>query len=114
MRKAQGSLEYLIIIAAVLAIAAVVVMFLTGALGGTTAGGNIAQCKVAAAGCKTDLDTAGVTGASCLKACKSECTNGAGLDLLSGAAPTYAADGYTATAPATSAVYQCQHGTTPM
>ena len=37
MNKGQGSLEYLIIIVAVLAIAAIVVLFLTGVFGNTFA-----------------------------------------------------------------------------
>ena len=53
--KAQGSLEYLIIIAAVLAIAAIVVLFLTGAF--KSAGQNAAGCKQAAARCANDVAT---------------------------------------------------------
>ena len=118
MRKAQGSLEYLIIIAAVLAIAAVVVMFLTGALGGTAKSGNIAQCKVAAASCRTDIDTAGLAGASCLANCKDRCTNQAGADLLTNTVPTYVGttntvDGAVVANQAT-ATYQCQQGITPI
>ena len=55
MKKAQGSLEYLIIIAAVLAIAAIVVLFLTGAFKSTNK--QITQCKTAAASCATQLAT---------------------------------------------------------
>ena len=55
MNKAQGSLEYLIIIAAVLAIAAIVVLFLTGSFKSTNRG--ITQCKAAAASCATQLAT---------------------------------------------------------
>jgi len=53
--KGQGSLEYLIIIAAVLAIAAIVVLFLTGAF--KSSGGDVAACKAAAASCANDLAT---------------------------------------------------------
>jgi|GEM_PF-4674972 len=50
--NAQGSLEYLIIIAAVLAISAVVVYFITGSLGVQKSKISIGQCKQAAADCK--------------------------------------------------------------
>lgn len=61
--RGQGALEYLIIVAAVLAIAAIVVLFLTGAFRGTSAGATVADCKTAAAQCATDLAT--TTGAAC-------------------------------------------------
>ncbi len=51
--KGQGSLEYLIIIAAVLAIAAIVVLFLTGAFKQT--GKDVAACKQAAGSCASSL-----------------------------------------------------------
>lgn len=53
--RGQGSLEYLIIIAAVLAIAAVVVLFLSGAFTSTQASGNVAKCKQQAAACSASL-----------------------------------------------------------
>ena len=53
--KGQGSLEYLIIIAAVLAIAAIVVLFLTGAFKST--GQDVSACKAAASRCAIDLAT---------------------------------------------------------
>ena len=70
--KGQGSLEYLIIIAAVLAIAAIVVLFLTGAFTGASSTGDLSLCKDAASKCATELATsASITceGSICL-ACK--------------------------------------------
>ncbi|MEM0372334.1 MAG: class III signal peptide-containing protein [archaeon] len=61
--KGQGSLEYLIIIAAVLAIAAIVVLFLTGAFTGARVTGDASKCKTAASQCATELATS--TGATC-------------------------------------------------
>jgi hypothetical protein len=52
MQKAQGALEYLIIIAAVLAISAVVVMFVTGAAGTGKSEALYGACQSAAAECK--------------------------------------------------------------
>lgn len=49
----QGALEYLIIVAAVLAIAAIVVLFLTGAFQSTSS--DIGACKAQAASCATSL-----------------------------------------------------------
>ena len=74
MRKAQGALEYLIIIAAVLAIAAIVVLFITGALGGVGRGGDVAKCRVAAATCANSV-ASGVyqTKAQCLTSCQAAC-----------------------------------------
>ncbi len=59
MRKGQGSLEYLIIVAAVLAVAAIVIMFITGALGGSRDAGNINQCRVAAAALYNEVELFG-------------------------------------------------------
>ena len=52
MKKAQGSLEYLIIMAAVLAIAAVVVMFIATMSEGETKSVSVASCKLEASKCK--------------------------------------------------------------
>ncbi len=57
MQKGQGSLEYLIIVAAVLAIAAIVVLFLTGAFQSQQTSASIAACKTAAGSCANDLAT---------------------------------------------------------
>ena len=51
----QGALEYLIIVAAVLAIAAIVVLFLTGAFQSTNQ--DVTACKLAASTCGTELAT---------------------------------------------------------
>ena len=83
MRKAQGALEYLIIIAAVLAIAAIVVLFLTGAFGGARGGGDIASCRLAASTCANNL-ASGVyaSNQSCVVPCRAACANPSGNDLL--------------------------------
>jgi len=83
MRKAQGALEYLIIIAAVLAIAAIVVLFLTGAFKGATGGGNIAKCRLSASTCANNIAT-GVyaSTASCAAPCAAACKNSAGNDIM--------------------------------
>jgi len=93
MRKAQGALEYLIIIAAVLAIAAIVVLFLTGAFKGATGGGDIAKCKLAASTCASNV-ASGVyaTSASCQIPCVGACANAAGKDVM---APTVSLVGVT-------------------
>ena len=59
MRKGQGSLEYLIIVAAVLAVAAIVIMFVTGALGGSREAGNINQCRASAAALYNEVELFG-------------------------------------------------------
>jgi len=53
--KAQGALEYLIIIAAVLAIAAIIVTILTGILGGRQEAQLVTEAKEAAASCNQAL-----------------------------------------------------------
>ncbi|MEM3411991.1 MAG: class III signal peptide-containing protein [archaeon] len=52
MKKGQGSLEYLIMVAAVLAIAAVVVLFMTGAFKTSTKSASLAKCEEAFAQCQ--------------------------------------------------------------
>ena len=81
MRKAQGALEYLIIIAAVLAIAAIVVLFLTGAFTGV--GADISKCRLTTATCNNNLAN-GVYSAksSCYDACRSSCMLPSGKDVL--------------------------------
>jgi len=83
MRKAQGALEYLIIIAAVLAIAAIVVLFLTGAFKGAVGGGDIAKCRLAAATCASNI-ASGVytTAGACTPSCIAACANAAGYDVM--------------------------------
>jgi hypothetical protein len=70
--KAQGALEYLIIIAAVLAIAAVTVTFMSGVFGTSSESANIALCRQAAASCDNKLAT-GVS-KSCPE-CEKSCIN---------------------------------------
>ena len=94
MRKAQGALEYLIIIAAVLAIAAIVVLFLTGAFRGATGGGDLAKCRLAAANCANGISAGIYTlttiplkepiyyARGCLPSCVAACADSAGYDLL--------------------------------
>jgi len=83
MRKAQGALEYLIIIAAVLAIAAIVVLFLTGAFRGATGGGDLAKCRLAAANCANNIASGMyATNASCVTPCQAACADSSGYDLL--------------------------------
>ena len=82
MRKAQGALEYLIIIAAVLAIAAIVVLFLTGAFKSSVSSGNYAVCKNQATNCNLRLSTGG-TMASCQTDCINACKDTAGKDVVS-------------------------------
>jgi uncharacterized protein (UPF0333 family) len=83
MRKAQGALEYLIIIAAVLAIAAIVVLFLTGAFTGASGGGDLASCRLAASTCKNNL-ASGVyaSNASCVNSCIASCDDSRGYDVV--------------------------------
>ncbi len=70
MKKGQGALEYLIIIAAVLAIAAIVVLFLSGAFKSASTGGDVGKCKQAASQCATELATSsGATCSYCDEAC---------------------------------------------
>ncbi len=77
--RGQGALEYLIIIAAVLGISAVVVLFVSGAFTSSTAGADIAKCRLAAANCQRDI-TLGL-GTSCTY-CETSCEDPSGNDLL--------------------------------
>lgn len=72
MMKSQGALEYLIIIAAVLGIAAIVVLFASGVFIGSRENANMALCKEAAASCENKLVTGVST--SCLE-CEQSCIN---------------------------------------
>ena len=78
MRKAQGSLEYLIIIAAVLAIAAVVVMYLSGVFGGT--GASWSRCRETASNCAA-MQVAGPF--DCGEMCAAGCLMTNGSDIKS-------------------------------
>lgn len=82
MTKAQGALEYLIIIAAVLGISAVVVLFVTGVFTGSSSGAGISGCRMAASNCGKDL-TLGV-GTSC-QYCEAACKDATGKEVIAGA-----------------------------
>ena len=70
--EGQGALEYLIIIAAVLAIAAIVVLFITGAFKGQSDAAKVAACKGAASRCSVDLAT---SAAAACSYCVDDCTD---------------------------------------
>jgi len=82
MAKAQGALEYLIIIAAVLGISAVVVLFVTGAFTGSSSGASISGCRMAASNCGKDL-TLGIS-TSC-QYCETACKDATGKEVIAGA-----------------------------
>ena len=79
--RAQGALEYLIIIAAVLGISAVVVLFVTGAFTGSSAGADLSKCRLATANCQKDINLG--IGSTCAY-CETSCTDSTGNDLISG------------------------------
>lgn len=71
MKKAQGSLEYLIIIAAVLAISVVVVMFIINMSSGQEETATVASCKLEASKCKlAHYSTPDDPCLSCINACE--------------------------------------------
>jgi len=83
MARAQGSLEYLIILAAVLAIAAVTVLFLTGVTKGQSSTVSVATCKQASDICK--LSQLSSPNDPCL-ACNAACVNQVtGKEIFNGA-----------------------------
>ncbi|MBI4214472.1 class III signal peptide-containing protein [archaeon] len=78
--KAQGSLEYLILIAVVLAVAAFVVLFVTGAFGGQQSSALLGNCRQAASTCKLFLLSS--PNDPCVM-CREQCQNpSTGLDLI--------------------------------
>ncbi len=77
--KAQGALEYLIIIAVVLGISAVVVLFVTGVFTGSSSGADLSKCRVATANCQRDL-TLGL-GTSCAQ-CDAACKDATGREVV--------------------------------
>ncbi len=79
--KGQGALEYLIIIAAVLGISAVVVLFVGGAFIGSSGGADLSKCRLAAANCQKDMAT-GLS--STCPYCDTACKDSRGNDVLSG------------------------------
>ncbi len=78
MNKGQGALEYLIIVAAVLGITAVVVSFLSGAFASQKETASVSECKDAAGKCSNALVTS--YNASC-GYCEPACE---GLDIPTG------------------------------
>lgn len=76
--KGQGSLEYLIIIGAVIAVAAVVVLFTSGAFG--SIGANVSGCKAAASSCAAKLAT---SQAPPCPMCDTGCVDSSGKDVMS-------------------------------
>jgi hypothetical protein len=83
MARAQAGLEYLIIIAAVIGIAAVVVYTLSGVMSSQSSSASIAACKQAAVDCKgSRMLSPGDPCSSCLSACKNPAT---GKDIFAGA-----------------------------
>jgi hypothetical protein len=80
--KGQGALEYLIIVAAVLAIASVVVLFLTGAFGGAGTGASLSRCKQAAADCAIRWTT--TVNPLCAE-CETACKDIRGIEVKPGA-----------------------------
>jgi len=87
MRKAQGALEYLIIIAAVLAIAAIVVLFLTGAFKSPLNSAQYTACKNAASACAMKKSTGSAGTSACVADCITACRTTAGKDVVAGVAP---------------------------
>jgi len=79
--QAQGALEYLIIIAAVLGISAVVVLFVGGAFIGSSGGADLSKCRLAAANCQKDM-AMGLS--STCPTCNTACLDSRGNDVLSG------------------------------
>src|SRR3990172_3306113 len=83
MSKGQGSLEYLIIIAAVLALVSLVVLFLTGAFSQSATGAKFAECRNTALKCY-NLHLATPTDPCTF--CDTQCKDKAGVELFPGAA----------------------------
>lgn len=94
MNKGQGSLEYLIIVAAVLAVAAIVVLFVTGAIGTSRSSGDLNACRAALSTIYSEIQiqgtnfpaspglTSGTLYTNCVSACSGTSavpTSGTGL-----------------------------------
>ncbi len=105
-RKGQGALEYLIIIAGVLTIAALVVYFLTISASSGQGRNIAANCQNAASQCKLKLavDQSADCSAMCLDACTDESKGN--VDIMSGTQLTTANCRTTVG----SACYYCAHG----
>lgn len=80
--KGQGSLEYLIIIVAILVIAATVVLFAGGYFNKTVGARTVATCKVAAADCASKAVT---TRSPACTSCETACKYADGKELYPGA-----------------------------
>ena len=75
--KAQGALEYLIIIAAVLGILALVVLFVLAAFSGSSGGADVSKCRLAASACSNNMAT-GVS--TTCRECETACKDSAGKE----------------------------------
>jgi len=82
MSSAQGSLEYLIIIAVVLAVSAIVIMYTTGIIGGQKSSVSVSSCKQAAANCQASRFLS--PNDPCL-ACDTACKDSTGVEIFNGA-----------------------------
>ena len=81
--RAQGALEYLIIIAAVLGIATVTVLFLTGLFSGSVSSAEFSKCRTSATKCNEDIALWSTPPCSyCDDACK---LSSSGKEILFGA-----------------------------
>jgi len=82
MPRAQGAIEYLVIVAAVLTIAAIVTVFMSGLLSGQSSAVSINACKQASVDCKASRLLAPVDPCSqCIQAC----TDSKGAEVFAGA-----------------------------
>ena len=82
MARAQGSLEYLIIIAVVLAVSGIVVGYMTGIVGEHRSSATITGCKQAAVDCKASKLLSSTD--PCLS-CDTTCKDSSGVELFDGA-----------------------------
>ncbi len=82
MARAQGSLEYLIILAVVLTVSGVVVAYMTGIIGAHKSSVTITDCKQAAIDCKASRLLS--SNDPCL-ACDTACKDSTGAEVFDGA-----------------------------
>ena len=82
MAKAQGGLEYMVIIAVILAISSIVIMYTTNIMGGQKSSVSISSCKQASVDCK--LSKMGSPTDPCTQ-CDTACKDSAGMELFTGA-----------------------------
>ncbi len=78
--KGQGSLEYLIILAVILGVAAIVIFFVTGATGAAIEQGTMNKCREATAQCASLL----FGGSYDCTFCEEACIDTGGYDIISG------------------------------